>query len=127
MVHLLPTKELRKKLVTELGIETLSEDYQNEIVSQMEDNIIQKLYISILEKLTEKERKDFGILTALREGDKVMAFLKIKIPDFDIFLMQVAKLTIEEFKSIRSSGNESDLTEDELAAEDSGFVPVSEI
>ena len=103
MVGFIDKEELKKSIISSLNLESLSEEYQNEILQELETNISKQLQISIFNKLTEDERKEFEAVNALSVTDESKKFLEGKIPNFQSFALDVAKKVIEEFKNLRNT------------------------
>lgn len=92
-----PQSQALEQLVKELGIDTLPEDKQNELLIKMTEVLLKRIFLETMEKLGEKGREEYMEMTA--EGkqispEQIDAFLKDKIKNYD----EVVKNVIGEFK-----------------------------
>jgi hypothetical protein len=76
---------LRKNIIKELGIDTLPEKKQEEILLRIGKIIFQAVLIRVMERLNSKEKDEFTELLVKKPNDEeaILGFLKSKIPDLD--------------------------------------------
>ena len=88
--------EALAQLVKDLGIDTLSQDKQNELVIKMTEVLLKRIFLETMEKLGENGREEYEKMT---EGDiipeQVEAFFKEKIQNYD----EMIQLIIDDFKA----------------------------
>lgn len=90
-------QELRDILIKELGIESLPEEAQDEIVSKLGEIILKSLTVAIFEKLSTEARAEFDRIT--EKGDHVMIqeFLEASVPDLHLLMEEEVKKTLQNF------------------------------
>jgi hypothetical protein len=79
------------QLVKDLGIDTLSQEKQNDFVIKMTEVLLKRIFIETMEKLGDHGREEYGKLT---EGDQaspeqVEAFFKDRISNYDEMVQKV--------------------------------------
>jgi len=88
--------EALSNLVKDLGIDTLAEDKQNELIIKMTEVLLKRIFIETMDKLGEQGREEYEKMS---EGDvqpeQVEAFFKEKISNYDEMVQGV----IEEFRT----------------------------
>ncbi|HOF42537.1 MAG TPA: DUF5663 domain-containing protein [Candidatus Moranbacteria bacterium] len=85
------------QLMKDLGMNTLPQDKQNELLIKMTEVLLKRIFIETMDKLGEKGREEYMKMT--EEGkevtpEQVEAFFKEKIKNYDGMIKGV----IEEFK-----------------------------
>lgn len=77
--------EALAQLVKELGIDSLPEEKQNELLAKMTEVLIKRIFVETMEKLSEQERVEYAQLTENGESDPELIgkFLKDHINDYD--------------------------------------------
>lgn len=91
----------RDEMIEKLGLETLSKTDQIRIVQELDNVIMSKTQLAILEVLPEFERLQF--MQHINTGNTILAsrFLKENIPNLRDLVGEVAERTIKEFMRIR--------------------------
>jgi len=94
--NMTPTQsDAMAQLVKDLGIDTLSEEKQNELIIKMTEVLLKRIFLETMEKLGEKGREEYEKMS---EGDvqpeQVEAFFRERINNYDEMVQQV----IDEFK-----------------------------
>lgn len=91
-----------QQLVKDLGIDTLSQDKQNELIIKMTEVLLKRIFLETMEKLGENGREEYERMT---EGEvipeQVEAFFKEKISNYDEMVQNV----IDEFKEEMMQAN----------------------
>lgn len=91
-----------QQLIKDLGIDTLSQDKQNELVIKMTEVLLKRIFLETMEKLGEKGREEYEKMT---EGEvipeQVEAFFKERIHNYDEMVQNV----IMEFKEEMMQAN----------------------
>jgi len=84
------------KLIKDLGIDTLSEDKQNELIIKMTEVLLKRIFLETMEKLGEQGREEYEKITQGEVTQEQMeAFFKNNIKDYD----KMVQGTIEEFRT----------------------------
>lgn len=95
-------KAALEKLIKDLGIDTLSQDKQNELIIKMTEVLLKRIFLETMEKLGEQGREEYEKMT---EGEiipeQAEAFFKEKISNYDEMVQGV----IEEFKAEMMTAN----------------------
>ena len=82
-------------LIKDLGIDTLSEDKQNELIIKMTEVLLRRIFLETMEKLGEKGREEYEKITQGEATPEQMeAFFKNNIKDYD----EMVRGIIAEFK-----------------------------
>lgn len=91
-------QELRAILLGELHIEDLPEEEQDEIISKLGDSILKSLTLKILEQLSQENRKEFEMVSASGDDDRIHEFLKTAVPDMHTLMEKEIRKTIQLYK-----------------------------
>jgi hypothetical protein len=88
--------EALEQLIKDMGIDTLTEDKQNELIIKMTEVLLKRIFVETMEKLGEEGREEYEKLT---EGEvspeQIEAFFKERISNYDEMIKQV----VSEFKT----------------------------
>ncbi|MDD3487546.1 MAG: hypothetical protein PHF35_04205 [Candidatus Moranbacteria bacterium] len=104
---------LKQSLVDELGLQDLPKEKQEEILVKMTEVLLKKIYLETFEKLGEKDREELAdMLDGEPEPEKVEAFLREKIEDYDGFVKKVVEEFTEEMK--KTTGDLGKIKEEEI-------------
>lgn len=83
------------QLIKDLGIDTLSQDKQNEIIIKMTEVLLKRIFLETMDKLGEEGRAEYEKMS---EGEvtpeQIEAFFKEKISNYE----ELAQSVIDEFK-----------------------------
>ncbi len=83
------------QLIKDLGIDTLSQDKQNELIIKMTEVLLKRIFLETMDKLGENGREEYEKMSEGKvEPEHVEAFFKEKISDYD----EMVEKIIEEFK-----------------------------
>lgn len=78
------------QLIKDLGIDTLSQDKQNELIIKMTEVLLKRIFLETMEKLGESGREEYEKMS---EGEvapeQVEAFFKEKIANYDEMVQQI--------------------------------------
>jgi len=97
-----PQAKALAQLIKDLGINTLSEDRQNELVIKMTEVLLKRIFLETMDKLGEKGREEYEKITQGEvQPEQVEAFLKERIKGYD----EMVEGIIEEFKMEMMSAN----------------------
>ena len=87
-------QEIRDVLINELGIESLPEEAQNEVVAKVGDIILKSLTLAILDKLSIEARAEFEHIS--EKGDEVLIqeFLNDNVPNLSTLMEEEIRKTL---------------------------------
>lgn len=90
------------QLIKDMGIDTLSQDKQNELIIKMTEVLLKRIFLETMEKLGEKGREEYEKMSEGElSSEQIEAFFKEKINDYEEMVMQI----IEEFKTEMMASN----------------------
>lgn len=90
---------LQQSIIEELGLQNLPKEKQEEILVQMTEVLLKKIYLETFEQLGEGDREEMAkMLESEAEPEKVEAFLHTKIDDYDGFVKKIVEDFNEEMK-----------------------------
>lgn len=99
-------QDMRQQLADAFGIADLPEDKQEEILSRAGELIMKRLFLKVMDMLSESDKDAFDVLlgkTPPPSQEEASSFLLERIPNFN----EIIKAEIEEFKGeILSSGHQ---------------------
>lgn len=89
-------KYLKANLITELGIDTLPEERQADLLLKIGETIFQAVIARVIEELSEEDRTAFDRILDEKKDDEdaVFTFLQAKLPHLD----EIVNEEIAEFK-----------------------------
>jgi len=83
-------------LIKDLGIDTLSEDKQNELIIKMTEVLLKRIFVETMDKLGDQGREEYEKMSEGEvEPEQVEAFFKERISNYDEMVQGV----IEEFRA----------------------------
>lgn len=83
------------QLIKELGIDTLAQDKQDELMIKMTEVLLKRIFLETMDKLGDDGREAYGKLTEEEASpEQIEGFFKERISDYDSMVQQV----IMEFK-----------------------------
>ena len=91
------------QLIKDLGIDTLAEDKQNELIIKMTEVLLKRIFIETMDKLGEQGREAYEKISESEniEPQIVEAFFKEKINNYDEMVQKI----IEEFRAEMMQAN----------------------
>jgi len=100
-----PQSAALAQLVKDLGIDTLSQDKQNDLIIKMTEVLLKRIFLETMEKLGEDGREEYEKITESKEvtPEQMEQFLKSRIADYD----QMVQKIIEDFKGEMMTANSS--------------------
>lgn len=87
-------QKLREKIVDQFNLSALSEEEQWALVDQLEENLIKKINLLILDRLTPEERVELENL----DDEAVEEYLKEKIFDLENVKVEAASWIINDWQ-----------------------------
>jgi hypothetical protein len=106
---------LQKSLIEELGLQDLPKEKQEEILVKMTEVLLKKIYLETFEKLNEADREELAKMLDTEEADpeKVEAYLRTKIEDYDGFVKKIVEDFTADMK--KTTGELGNIKDEELA------------
>lgn len=98
--------ELRDILIKELGIESLPEEAQEEVVAKLGEVILKSLTIAIFDKLSKEARIEFEKITEKGDYAMIQEFLEENVPDMHTLMEEEVKKTLQNFAELEAGGKE---------------------
>lgn len=89
-------QKLREKIVDQFNLTTLSEEEQWALVDQLEENLIKKINLLILDRLTPEERAE---LEYQESDEAVEKYLKEKIFDLENVKVEAISWIINDWQN----------------------------
>lgn len=94
--HNVAQADALNQLIKDLGIDTLSQDKQNEIIIKMTEVLLKRIFLETMEKLGEDGRDEYGKMSEGEvQPEQIEAFFKERISDYEEMVLKI----IEEFKA----------------------------
>ena len=92
------------QLIKDLGIDTLSQEKQNNLIIKMTEVLLKRIFLETMEKLGEQGREEYEKITQEEVTPEQMeAFFKNNIKDYD----KMVEGIIKEFKDEMIQSNSS--------------------
>jgi len=86
---------IQADFLDELGLSGASQEKKEELLVKMTEVLLKRIFIEVMEKLPEPDQNEYAkIIEDKAEPDKVEAFLKEKLPNYE----EMVKKVIEDFK-----------------------------
>jgi hypothetical protein len=83
-------EQIQKRLIDELGLAGLAEEKQQEIIIQMTEFLLKKIFLETMENLGEAGRNEYEkLIDSSASLEKIEEFLKAKIADYDAMVEKV--------------------------------------
>jgi len=90
-----------KDLIKELGLENLSVDEQEKLVSDMSEVVYERVLLRVVEKLSDEEATELNNLFEKGNMEKIDQYLRDRVPDFaSILRKEIEKYQEEMIKNI---------------------------
>jgi len=97
-----PQSAALAQLIKDLGIDTLSQEKQNNLIIKMTEVLLKRIFLETMDKLGERGREEYEKITQGEVTPEQMeAFFKNNIKDYDKMVQGI----IEEFKTEMMSSN----------------------
>jgi hypothetical protein len=97
------TDELNSTLLQDLGLEGFPREVQDEVLGKLGENILRKITMSIMDKIPPAARQEFDSISEAGDSDRMKTFLDTHIPNFDGFVKDEVKKSVDEFKQIAAA------------------------
>ncbi len=102
--------KIQQDIIKELGLDSLAEENQVELLTMMTESILKRITISVLEKLSEEDKVEFNKVRDEGDPEKIAEFLRTKIENYDEMTENIVKEFKEEMKETMG-GLQKDLAE----------------
>ncbi len=90
-----------KDLIKELGLENLSVDEQEKLVSDMSEVVYERVLLRVVEELSDEEATELNNLFEKGNMEKIDQYLRDRVPDFaSILKKEIEKYQEEMIKNI---------------------------
>lgn len=90
---------LTQEVIKQLGIDKDSREVQEELISMLGENILQRIVIEVAKMLPEEKRPEFDRFFGSGDLDGLRNFLEPHIPNLDRFLKNAAIVEYEATKT----------------------------
>lgn len=91
----MPNQNLAQDILTELGINALPPERQEEVLTAMTELLLKRLTVRLLENLNEEQRKEFDVVSSSGDTEKVAEFFSRNVPGYG----QIVQDEIAKFKT----------------------------
>ncbi len=89
-------------LVKEMGIDSLPQEKQNELLIKMTEVLLKRIFIETMEKLGEQGRDEYEeIMLKNPEPDELESFFSERISDYDNLVQKIIGDFKEEMTSVK--------------------------
>lgn len=90
---------LQQTIVDELGLGDLPEERKAQILVDLLELVLKRLYMETMDKLTKEEQQELmNMLEEKADQEKIESFLRSKITDYDEFVKKVVSELKDELK-----------------------------
>ncbi len=87
---------------SKVNLEGFTTEEQHEILEKLEENIIIKINLTLLDALKPADRDEFYTLSEKPQNPVLTKFLEDRIPNISAVVRKAADEVIDEFNSLRS-------------------------
>lgn len=95
--------DLNNTLIKDLGMEGLPREVQDEVIARLGENILRRITVSIVEKISPEARHEFDSISEAGDSERMKTFLNGQIPDFDNFVKGEVEKSVMEFKQLAAT------------------------
>ena len=86
---------IQKSLIDELGLSSLSQDKQEQLLIKMTEVVLKRIFVETMEKLSHDDQEAYSqLIDNKTTPEEVEKFLKEKIQNYD----EMVKKVVEDFK-----------------------------
>jgi DNA-binding MarR family transcriptional regulator len=89
-------------IVKELNLDSFTEEEKNEILVQLTDSLLKRLFLRVQDNLNEQDRKELEQLSEKKDQQKIEEFLREKIPNLDQIRDEELRGLVEEMRDFIS-------------------------
>lgn len=93
--------EIQKQLIEELGLSSLPREKQEELLIKMTEVLLKRIFVETMEKLNDDDLKTYEkMVDEGEDSEKIGAFLKEKVYNYDAMVEKIIMNFKEEMKKI---------------------------
>lgn len=96
------SETIRRAITAELKLDGFTDEEKDEIIEFLEENSIKQVHLDLISQLGEDDKDEFYRLSEKREPERIEAFLREKVPDFQKIVERAAKTTVQDFIKLQS-------------------------
>lgn len=91
--------EIKEEIMKDLGLESLPQKKQDDLLVKMGEVILKKIFIETVDRLSDEDRKTFeGMLKEGKKSEDIETFLNERIDDYDKMVGEIVTELKEEMK-----------------------------
>jgi hypothetical protein len=94
--------ELTAAIATDLGITTLPIEEQRELISQFGEIALKAATLSVIGKLTEEKREEFGKLAEAGDANELKSFLDREVPAHEDIVKTAVADEVRRFRDFQN-------------------------
>jgi len=94
----MPNQNIQDDILKELQIDQLPAEKQAEVLTVMTELLLKKLTVRVLEKLDDKQKDEFGLVSASGDQDKISQFFAANVPDYEKIIQEEIDLFKQDMK-----------------------------
>lgn len=94
--------ELQKQVAADLGISTLTDDVQKELIAQFGEVALKAATMAVMSKLSDDKRSEFMRLAEGGDSAAVQTFLDTEIPEHEEIAKQAVAAEVARFKEFNA-------------------------
>lgn len=96
--------ELRDILIAELGIGSLPEEAQEEIIGKLGNVILKSLTLAIFDKLPNAARLEFDRISEKGDDQMIQEFLDENIPNLHELMEEEVRKSLQDYAKLEAGG-----------------------
>lgn len=93
------TPPTQPTILDELGLADLPQAQREELLTKMTESLLTRIAVEVVEKLSDADKEVFATMQDDKDIEKITAFLKEKIPDYEAFLEKISAEFKEDMKN----------------------------
>lgn len=91
-------ENLKEKVASFLNISHLTIEEQDKVISGLTENVLSKINIAIIERLSEEEIEELRKISEENNKEKISEYINSKIKDFPNLVNKCIKEEVDRFK-----------------------------
>jgi SPX domain protein involved in polyphosphate accumulation len=93
-------EHIRKRITEELNLKKFTDEEQREIMEKLEDNILSRIYMDVLDRLSPVEQEAFYVLGEKKDSVEFKEFLESKVSTLDAIIDNATTTFVDELKPV---------------------------
>lgn len=93
-----PQDTAREQAIAELGIIDLPREMQDDILSRVGENVMQRVALAALDRLSPADQDEFATIAERGDITETQTFLRAHIPELETLMATETRAVIEELK-----------------------------